>query len=134
MPKFKSSLFSFLFFFFFFYFHWTFTSPALHLFLFGCFFKFILRKRESEWERASTCTSREGAERERKNPKQAPHCQCSDVGTNCEIMTWAKSKCWTLNRLSHSGDPYIRFSVFHIIFYFILISNFLSRPLIQSKH
>ena len=49
-------------------------------------------------------------ERKRGNPKQALRCQSGALPqawthklSNCEIMTWAKIKCWMLNRLSHPG-------------------------------
>ena len=45
-------------------------------------------------------------ERERENPRQGPVSTKPNVGLylrNCEIMTWATIKSWTLNQLSHPG-------------------------------
>ena len=60
---------------------------------------------EKETRRERDNEGGRGRERGRQNPKQAPPCQCRAWGGapshKCEIMTWAETKGWTLNRLSH---------------------------------
>ena len=73
---------------------YTLAMLKLSIFLaFLSFFFFFFKFMYLFWERAG----RGGAEKEGKrgNPKQALHCQHSIVGlepTNCEIMTWAKTR------------------------------------------
>ena len=70
------------------------------------FFKaylFILRERES--------MSREGRQREKERIASRLHAVSSESNTgldltNQEIMTWAETKSWTPNRLSHPGAPH----------------------------
>ena len=70
----------------------------------GVLGSFLKISKVRERERESRCTPRGGAERERENPKK--HGAQVHVPMNSETMTWAETKSWTLNRLSHPGAPW----------------------------
>ena len=76
----------------------SFFSPPLPGFLYSFFLSlFILRE----------CISRGAVEKEgeRIDSKHTPRRKCGLELTNLEIMTWAKIKSLTLNRLGHPGTP-----------------------------
>ena len=104
--------------------NWTTIYPVQHVRNLCAIFLKHIYKAYLFWERECVCVcvcvrereregkrmNREGAEREREieNPKQVLHCQCRVCCgelTNCEIMTWAETKSWMLNWLSHPGSP-----------------------------
>ena len=92
---------------------YQFTPVWARVIIIFFFFKFIYLF----WEKACVCVRERGKGRERKreNPKQAPCCQhrawCWSPSMNHEIMTWAESKSWILNQLSHPGTPILSFSM-----------------------
>ena len=77
---------------------WATGAAQFHTFKEKNIYLFILE--EGEGQRES----------ERENPKQIPferRAQCGAWSHYLEIMTWAETKSWTLNRLSHPGPSYL---------------------------
>ena len=70
-------------------------------------------------------------ERERENPKQAPHCQCRarQGAQTHELWDHDLRQSWTLNQLSHPGAP-----TYSFYFFWILILNEIVCISLASTH
>ena len=88
-------------------FEWS-TCSSIFLISFFWFLFFLSLFIYFEREGAMNACANGGRGRERRKERIPSRLCTVSMGlklTNCEITTWAKIKCWMLNRLNHAGAP-----------------------------